>query len=177
MNVFHRYTLAIVLLALGSAAFGADKTPPPLSEMQKDAIRHACEHHPATSMSGAPGIPRGTRFLAYEKELGDCHAANRLETLLLLARIVDTGKPQEAVYALANMEALEGNLVGASLTADIPAKYVDRTGADADLWGRSDMVKQATKLLAAAGAPQMTPPTPPLPDGVPQMVPPTPPKP
>jgi hypothetical protein len=162
MNTVIRCAFGAVLLALGSPVIAADKSPP-LSDKQQATIRRACERRPATSMSGGPGIPPGRRFLAYDKDLGDCHKANRLETLQLLAKIVETGKPQEAVYALANMEALEGNLVMGALFADIPAESVDRTGADADLSQRITMKKRATELVEVAATPKMVPPTPPQP--------------
>ena len=61
------------------------------------------------------------------------------------------------------LEALEGDLVIAALTAGLPPEYVDRTGTDAAFSGRMTMAKSAKQLIEKAAAPKMVPPTPPQP--------------
>src|SRR4051794_40698501 len=105
MNAVIRCALGAVLFALASTG-ATDEQPPPLTEKQKDMIRRVCERGPGFSVTGRPDLPPLRRFVVIDPDLADCHKANRLGTLLFLEKIVETGKPQEVVYAITWMEAL-----------------------------------------------------------------------
>lgn|GEM_PF-5512187 len=122
----------------------------PLSAAQQVQVRRAVyDNGPKFSVHDAGG-GLGKRVLVVPQELRDCHQANSVETLRLLVDVVRGGAPKDAVLAAAYADALSGDAVVAALAAGFPLEYVDRTGADAERSGRTNLLKRSVEHLETA---------------------------